>query len=377
MLIAFNRLQGSFSPKTFLLGLGSICALYALIFGYVFIQSTSTLANIEARLASRTVIIEKFDTEQVEPQKMADSKPEVTASLNLGDKVDLPDPGVGQIEELQQLMGTGAQSLKPAPVANVYETTEDGLLPAINPNTLLTPFEAYKRDFLVNQSRPALAIAILDYGLSEELSKQILVHLPSTVSLILSPYGENPDGAQKMAREDGHEIWLQTHFETEEFPHSDIGPYAFLKNASFSQNQKHLTWLLTRTTGYSGLVAYTDSLLSRNESKMKNLMSKVFMRGLGYFELNPKQDDKLKTMAVERSRPYLKNMATYKDLRPDSHNVEDIISTLSHKNEMTIVVKPTPNNLKDLKSLIKKLENEGVQIVPISALAALTLDRVQ
>lgn len=383
--------QGSFSIKSFLIGLVIVFGVYVLLFGFAFINSEKTIEGLEARLASQTLFIQEVASSDVvipdesangqmaeEPHhEMAVHQPEATVAVEPlmdSDMQTAPEPAsdTSMDEDLAALVGASNNALVPAPIKELTEVTSQGLLP--KKTAELTPFNAYKKPFLINRSKNALAIGVLDYGLSEGLSKNILAFLPSSVSLILSPYSSDAERWQKMAREDGHEIWLQMNIQTEEFPKSDPGSQAFLSNVSFKYNQDKLHWLLSRTTGYAGVAGFTDESFKYGGAMYKTLVTEIFTRGEGFLEMNPMNAGFVREFAVDGGFPYVENTKVLKNLSADNSELAAIKKALETQGGMTILIKPTPKNLKDLKTWISKLERENIQIVPVSALAALATE---
>lgn len=380
-----EKFQGQFSIKSFLIGLCVVFGLYAALFGFAFINASKTVDGLEARLASQTLFIQEVASSDVvveepaaeERHEMAVHEPPATVAVEPlmdSDMAGAPEAAseTSMEEDLAALAQPTSHSLVPAPIKELTEETLQGFLPKRTAE--LTPFKAYKKPFLLNRSKNALAVGILDYGLSESLSKNILAFLPSSVSLILSPYSADADRWQKMAREDGHEIWLQMNIQSEAFPKSDPGSQAFLSNVSFKYNQDKLHWLLSRTTGYAGVAGFTDESFKYGGAMYKTLVTEIFTRGEGFLEMNPMNAGFVREFAVDGGYPYVENTKVLKNLSPDNSELAAIKKTLETQGGMTVLIKPTPKNLKDLKTWLSKLERENIQIVPVSALAALATE---
>jgi polysaccharide deacetylase 2 family uncharacterized protein YibQ len=385
-----QNLKEQFSFKSFLIGVAGVVAIYAALFGFAFLKAGSTLEELEARLASQTLFIQETtdvvadETPPAHDASSHNAQPheEVShdedmlahdaAPLNETDKMPAPETSI--TEDLAQLdyVESNSHSLVPAPLEELTEISTYGVLP--KRSAALTPFKAYKKPFLLNRDKSALAIGILDYGLSEALSKNILAFMPSTVSLILSPYSKDAERWQKIAREDGHEIWLQMGIQSESFPKSDPGSQSFLSGVSFRYNQDKLHWLLSRTTGYAGVAGYTDESFKAGGAMYKNLISELFNRGQGFFEMNPNHAGFVRDAALDGAFPYAESRFLLKNLSADNPQLNEIKETLKAQGGASVLIKPTPKNLKDLKTWISKLERENIQIVPVSALAALTTE---
>ncbi len=382
--------QSHFSVKSFGLGLAGVVAIYGCVFGYLAFKAPVTFSHLEERLASEIITVSQdslLPAATVMPQSSdmgeaperdghADhhSDHHVVAGGDLSAEDSVPPPDSGIIEELGDLIGRRGKMLAPAPLSGLYEETAEGVLPIVNARSKNTPFAAYKKPFLLNRNKPFLVVAVLDFGLSDEVSQSALSFLPSEVSMVISPYASAPDQWQKSARDDGHEIWLHMLAQTEDFPQGDPGPNAFLTNVSFSYNRDRLHWLLSRTSGYAGLAGFTDQTLGQGGDMFKNLVNEVFDRGLGYFELNIGDGVFVKDIAMDRGHPYIANGFVVKDLSAESAALKEIEAAIAREGGAVVSVKPTLKNLEDLKNWIRRLEGRGIQIAPLSALAELNAE---
>lgn len=366
-----DKLQGigeSFSLKVFLGGLGVVCLLYLVMYLYISFQSDKTLAELESHLASQAVMIEGVD----HSQKTHDDFMAHTSELSSHDK--MPAPGAEEeVVDIQKLLHGSAASgkaLTPAPIDGFYEETIDGKLP-VKKGKYQTPFQVYKKPFLLNREKPAVAIVILDYGLSTPVSKQALAMLPSTISLSLSSYSPEADMWQEHARADGHEVWLNLPVQRERFPLDDPGPKGLLTSVSLKYNQERLNWAMGRATGYAGLTAFTDSALNNSAPMFNDLINDVFKRGLGFLELNDQGSPFIKMLAEKTQAPYARNDASLKSFSSDTKALGMIENHIKNNKRTIITVQPTVQNLGALKKWINTLEQRGIQVVPVSAIAGL------
>lgn len=347
----------------------SISVLAALIiyagFGiFVALQGAKTLESIEAGLASYTIEIQKPVVEEPPPAV-------VHEALHSADE---PYEGAVQAEEKaepEEIFSLKKQPLLPAPYEGLTEKTQAGLmLPVVGKNNL-TPFEAYKKPFTRNLTRPAIAIVLKEYGLSAALSKDALAQIPSSVSVLISPYSYDPNALQAKARANGHEVWLELPMENQNFPMEDPGPRGLLSNASLKYNLDNLEWVLGRAVGYSGVAVSSDGAFSQTQSMYQNVLSNIFGRGLGYFEMNDQEKTGfVEAFALSKNAPYAKNTLSSQF---DYKSPDEIIAYLKRQakaNGKAIgVVKLTPALLESLKTKLSEAQDEGYEIVPLSALA--------
>lgn len=403
MLAAVEKIQNSFSSTVFLIGLGGVLAVYVALFIYAFAVGGSMLEKLENSLAVETVMIENphgyVGVAEVTHEESAHQETHAPKEAHHGDKkghlVATPDHHMPQAivkgpaaepqhhneeQSLSLLLhGDGdapksnTHALRKAPIDKITEETPQGLVPVKKPN-LPTAFEAYRKPFILNKSRHAVAIVIADYGLSEALSAEILAHMPSPVSLILSPYAAHADSWQKKARSDGHELWMQLPVQTADFPRRDPGIKGLLTEASLAYNEERMEWVLSRTSGYAGLASYTDYVLSKSSPMFTGFFNQVFDRGLGLLELNMGDNGFVAGVARDKKAPYAAAHLSLKSFALDSPEVKAAEAAIKEKQNTVIVVQPTAQNLVQLKNWLMRLENSGVVIAPVSAFAALAVE---
>lgn len=270
---------------------------------------------------------------------------------------------------------TGAAALPAAPIEDLSEKGLNGLLPKTGPDGN-TPFRAYRKPFTLNRDRPALAVVILDYGLSSALSEEILSALPSNISLVLNPYSSEAESWQKKARADGHEIWLSLPMETADFPASDPGAKAIMSRLSLKANQERLNWVLSRTTGYAGVAAFSDRTALKAETMFDSIGREIFKRGLGYLELSPARYSFYEPLAGEFNQPSVHNFIHLDFVAENSAAQSAIDAQIQSIGGAVVTVEPSLQNIAALQNWFSQLEAKGVQIVPVSAIAALSVEGI-
>ncbi len=358
---ALTWIKDHIDLKIFLQGLAGVAGVYVLLFTLIWIQSDKTMARLETRLASKTVIIDKGDA----PTHAA-ATTDPHAKPEHGE--DHEQAQAANEESTPQI--TGKKALVPAPIKDLYEKAEEGNLPQIRVKDGLSPFKGYKKPF-VAADKPKIAIIISDYGLSERASKLTLNSLPAAVTLLLSPYSTAPEDWQKKARKSGHELWMGTPFETADYPFHDPGPRTMLSTASLKYNQDTLKWNLARTTGYAGVAGKTDYLFAGATSLLQPIIKFVYGRGLGYLELNPGKTADVETMAVTANAAYAKVDVIINESLGASEGspLKKIEFIAEQKGHAIGVLNPHISSLRDIKTWLTTLESKGFQLVPVSVIA--------
>ena len=366
---ALLTVRERFSFRHFLYGLGLVALLYVGLFFYGFFNIEKTKAYFENRLASQTVLIDRFYAEPSEEEAEAQTASSEDASLQ-----DELDEAEGKEPTLEDVIDRQAKSLRAAPVEGIFEKSEFGLLPVAK-SPLQTPFEVYRKPFVLNRTKPYVSFAMKDFGLSPELSEQMLTDLQSSVSLILSPYTQDPQKWLNLARERGHEVWLYLPVENSQFPYVDPGSKGLLTRVSLQYNLQRLKWLLGRAAGYTGVVAYTDYALDNSGPMMENLAKDVFQRGLGYYELNFNSESFFLPIAQEEDVPSIQRSFDMSIVDETHDDLQALKKRIADNRQVLTTVTPTQKNIENLKMLLPKLQGQNIQIVPLSAAAAPDTER--
>ncbi len=370
----------SFSLKSFGIGLGIAALIYVALFTIAYSKKEATREEMQNRLASMTVLIDRKNqlTFKIRPQN-DQPQTETTPESGNVEETSSPESQNEQTEDpenlnLEDIVSQQSRALREAPVEGFYEESASGLLP-ISKSPTQTPFEIYRKPYVLNKTKPYLAIAINDFGLDENMSQEMIDSLPSTVTLIMSPYSSNPDKWMKAARADGHEVWLNLPLENKDFPLTDPGAKGLLTRVSLQYNQDRVEWILGRTTGYVGIAAFSDRALENAKNVFEKMGREMLGRGLGYFEMNTGGDSFFLPVAKGAKAPYLQNDVSIDILNVQSPVFQSLQQQIEADGNAAVVITPTPLNLSEILGWMQTLEDSGIATVPLSAAAAPNTER--
>ncbi len=170
-----------------------------------------------------------------------------------------------------------------APLPGLYEAGPGGApLPIIAADGT-RPDAAYAVDFEDAPGAPTIAVVVGGLGLSERLTAHAIETLPAEVTLSFAAYSENLQGWIDRARADGHEVLIELPLEPFDYPNNDPGPHTLLADAGESENERRLTWLLSRASGYAGVANYLGARLGAERDAMTHVLGLVEARGLSVF----------------------------------------------------------------------------------------------
>lgn len=188
-----------------------------------------------------------------------------------GAKPDIPQAGAAIV-------------LAPVPDPGLVENTADGPLPKIGRDGR-KPWQVYARP--VPAGTPAdrrIALVVSGMGISESATAHAIEALPPEVTLSFAPYGSNLQQWIDKARETGHEVLLELPMEPFGYPQNDPGPHTLLTSADKAENISRLEWLMSRFTGYAGVMNYQGARFTTSPSALKPVLAALEARGLLYVD---------------------------------------------------------------------------------------------
>ena len=350
----------------FLQGLVVVFFVYVLIFTATVIQSRGqpdqylTLSSASA-IIGRNEPVATLSPQQLQPEDHENA-------LAAGGAEGVAHPPL-------EITAGANQETGSVVVPDLVENTAEGPLPKPSPDGQ-TPFNAYKRPYTPD-GHPVVALAVMNYGLSESDSREALKKLPADVTLILNPYAQAPDSWKSLASVERREFWVFVPVESQTYPLSeDPGPQALLAHSDFKYNQEKFLWALTRTSGYAGIAAFTDAAFLNAQSALKTLWDEGYNRGLGYLEINPAGLEGIEMNAVEKKAPYIRNHSIYD---PDSQTPEQWLRALeleagNNGYAVGIIRAPYPKIVDAIAQWAGSLKERGFSLAPVSALAQVNAD---
>ena len=170
-----------------------------------------------------------------------------------------------------QLDQAASVSLAPAPDRRLVEKGRYGPLPRIGADGAKA-YEIYARPVITSQKlkadAPRIALIVGGLGLSTSTTEAAMEKLPAEVSFAFAPYGAEVQNDAARARERGHEIFLQAPMEPFDYPQNDPGPHTLTVRGGEKDLEGDLSWLMSRFTGYVGVVNFLGARFLSNEGAL-------------------------------------------------------------------------------------------------------------
>lgn len=261
--------------------------------------------------------------------------------------------------------------LSPAPDPALIEQTKQGPLPVIGKGGAQA-WKVYARPLPKQMpAGPRIAIIVSGMGISESATQHAIDNLPSEVTLSFAPYGGNLQNWIKKARAAGHEVLLELPMEPFGYPQNDPGPYTLLTSLQPSDNQQRLEWLLSRFSGYAGVMNYQGARFSTSQSALLPVMSQIKSRGLMYVDNGASQRSLAGQLARDTKTPFVQANRIIDPVQ----NMDVIALSLTSLEQSAKangvalgVASGLPVTVDALNDWIKGLKARGINLVPASAL---------
>lgn len=307
------------------------------------------------------------------------------AAENLDKGVDEDVATEVRIVGAESVSGNGAQEgisasvaivLSPVPDPALLEKTAEGSLPKIGRDGR-RPARVYARP--VPPDTPAtrrIALVVSGMGISESATAHAIEVLPPEVTLSFAPYGSNLQQWIEKARDAGHEVLLELPMEPFGYPQNDPGPHTLLTGADGRENVSRLEWLMSRFTGYAGVMNYQGARFTTSPSALKPVLAAIEARGLLYIDNGASARSLAPTLAQDIGLPAVQATRIVDPVQ----NPEVIATSLDMLEEASQqsgaalgVASGFPVTVDALAQWTAALKKDGFTLVPATALA-LALD---
>ena len=268
--------------------------------------------------------------------------------------------------------------MPPAPDPALVERTALGPLPMVAPDGR-KPWQVYARPFDRADKRPRIAILLTGLGLSGAATEAAINALPGGVTLGFNPYAPKLDEWIGYARAAGHEAMLSLAMEPVDYPRVDPGPHTLLISLDRQQNVERLQWVLSRVTGYVGVVTAAGSRFTTSQGDLLPILDEIKARGLMFVDSRSTENSVAGSLAKSIGLP-----RTVSDLALDQQQASrDAIDARLQQLEQVArqigvavgLGEVYPVTIERLAQWIPTLERKGIVLAPISATADMQPDR--
>lgn len=256
-----------------------------------------------------------------------------------------------------------------APDPGLSEAAAGGILPKTGEDGR-KPWQIYARPFNPGDTRPRVAIVMVDMGLSGVASDAVVRRLPGPVTLAFDAQSPVLGPWLNRARQDGHETLLSLPMEPFDYPRSDPGPDSLLTNLPNSNLTQRLLSFLGRGTGYVGVTTMSGSRFTTDPAKIQLVLDTLKERGLMAFDARVSPHSVLRDMAKQDRVPVASTTLSI-DRDPSPAAIDAALHQLEQTAQLdgraVGIATPLPVTLDRLELWIKQLPHHGVALAPITA----------
>ena len=250
----------------------------------------------------------------------------------------------------------------------LIEMTPDGPLPKIARDGR-TPLSTYGRRPDPSDTRPRIAIIVGGLGMSLSTTQAAVDTLPPGVTLAFSPYGSELQGLVSAARGNGHEVTLEVPLEPYDYPNNDPGQNTLLAASPLTDNAARLKWVMSRVTGYAGLISNEGAKFLASQKDTQMLLEDAQRRGL-YFLDSGSSDQSLARDAARMTGVHFARADVAVDRIVARDAIEKELAALEktamQKGYAVGVDQAYPASIEMIRFWAQGLEQKGFALVPVS-----------
>ena len=225
---------------------------------------------------------------------------------------------------------------------------------------------------VILSNKPKIAIVIDDMGVDQRRSRMI-TQLAGPLTLSYLTYAKDLAKQTQLAKQAGHELMLHVPMEPSN-PDVDPGPNVLLSGVPASETLAALKWGLSQFDGFVGVNNHMGSRFTSHLDSMKTVMQELKQRELIFLDSVTSGSTKGRIAANQIGVPFISRNIFLDHV----NDINEIRSQLIHLKRLArkqgyavAIGHPHDTTIKALKPWLKTIQNEGFQLVPISALIRL------
>ena len=261
------------------------------------------------------------------------------------------------------------EGLSLVPDNALVERTPDGLLPRVGDDGR-KPWQVYARPFDPADKRPRVALIISGLGQSAAATEAAIQRLPGGVTLAYTAYARNLPQWVSLSRAAGHEVLLTLPMEPVGYPANDPGPYTLLSGLSEADNRARLHWLMTRFTGYVGVVNLMGSRFTTEPGPLQPVLAELNRRGLLFVDSRSSLSSVAGKMAGEMKLPRAINnrFIDTKAARDEIDRQLEELEKIARSEGVALGIgAPYPVTIERVARWTQELDAKGIALAPVSA----------
>lgn len=217
-----------------------------------------------------------------------------------------------------------------------------------------------------------IAIIVTGLGMNARLTNQAISDLPAEVTLAFSPYGQNLQLFAETARDAAHETLIMVPMEPMDYPINDPGPHSLLTSLAAAENIDRLHFVMSRFTGYVGLINDMGSRFTTDRDAMRPVMADLQRRGVMFVDSRATNASIVLQVARDFGIPWAEN-TLYIDNTASRAEIDRYLAELETmalaRGLVVGVGHPYPITVERIIAWAPTLEAKGIKLIPITAAA--------
>jgi polysaccharide deacetylase 2 family uncharacterized protein YibQ len=265
-------------------------------------------------------------------------------------------------------------ALDPAPIAGLYETLNGKRLPRIS-QAGLSPADAYARPFANPGNRPVVALVVGGLGINATHTRSAIDELPPEVTLSFAPDARGLQRWIHKARAAGHEVMIEVPMEAYEYGRMKMHPQTLTTTQTSDQNIAKLNQVLSKATGYFGVINYQGAKFSTDLNATKPVLRTLSKRGIAFVQDGSLQSTGFDAAAGATSLRFARaaKQVDAKLTAPDITAQFMELETLAREQGVAMGTGYAyPVTIDVAKAWTADLAQKGIVLAPVSALSSVS-----
>lgn len=233
------------------------------------------------------------------------------------------------------------------------------------------PADIYARKFSNPEGRPMVGLVIGGLGISATQTQIAIDDLPAEVTLSFALDSKRLDYWIKTARADGHEVLIEVPMEAYDYGRAKMHPDTLLAGADAKTNLARLDAILSRASGYFGIVNYQGAKFASDKSAAGPIIERLSAKGLAFIDDGSFERSTLPVLARSNGLRYARAMGPIDSRQtPDEINAElQDLEALALENGAAFGSGYAfPVTVEAAKNWISQLDDKGLILAPVSAI---------
>jgi polysaccharide deacetylase 2 family uncharacterized protein YibQ len=233
------------------------------------------------------------------------------------------------------------------------------------------PADIYARKFSNPEGRPMVGLVIGGLGLNATQTQLAIDDLPADVTLSFALDSKKLEHWIKTARADGHEVLIEVPMEAYDYGRMKMHPDTLLAGAEPKANLARLDAILSRATGYFGIVNYQGAKFAADAAAAAPVLDRLSEKGLAFIDDGSLERTNLTSLARASSLRYARAAGpidTRQTPADISAELMDLEAIALEKGVAFGSGYAFPVTVEAAKVWISQLEEKGLILAPVSAI---------